>query len=789
MKIKTKLILIISVAFMLLIAITGILLIYLLNNSMKDQVYSYLHSSSRARAEHIRTYLQDQKQTASVLAAASVYRDLLKEPTSNVIKDKVDMRLQRTLLVDKHIQEVFIIDKNGKVVGSSDKSQEGNDKSTDLFFINAQTVPFIKDVYYSETINKLSYSVSAPIIDEVSEKTIGVSVVRYDPESLFSTASNENGLGPTEENFIVNKDKYFITPSIFSGNSVILKQKVDTENVRRCFSTKEVDYVIKNNGYSGLKEYLGNNDITEAKDYRNVDVIASHEYIPETGWCFVTKVDKSDFYKLKNKLVQSITYIFIGSIIIWVLLSIILGGIITKPINNLYKLINKAINGDYNVRSDNNSKDEIGILSKGINLLLQTIVDTNANIKKQINDQTKDIIKKDTELQNKQLAIINILEDVEDEKQKAISIADDLKKFQMAVEGASDHIVITDPEGIVLFANKSAEIISGFKKDEIIGKKAGSKELWGGQMSDDVYKKLWHTIKYEKKPFSGIFDNIRKSGDKYEAAATIAPILGSSKEVLYYVGIERDVTKEKEIDRTKTEFVSLASHQLRTPLSSINWYTEMLLDGDAGAISKQQKTYLNEIYRGNQRMVELVNSLLNVSRLDLGTFEIILKKIQLRSIINSIIDEMKPTLNEKNQKIITKYPKIIHKFNFDPKLLRIIMQNLISNAIKYSPDDSEIGIKFLYNPKNIKSTYVIEVSDNGYGIPDNQKEKIFEKLFRADNVRDKDTEGTGLGLYIVKSILEEAGGNISFTSKENKGTTFMVTLPKEGMIQKESTKT
>ena len=121
--------------------------------------------------------------------------------------------------------------------------------------------------------------------------------------------------------------------------------------------------------------------------------------------------------------------------------------------------------------------------------------------------------------------------------------------------------------------------------------------------------------------------------------------------------------------------------------------------------------------------------------------------------------------------------------------MRVIIQNLISNAIKYTPISGIITVTISYHPNNINSAFRINVADSGYGIPSNQKDKIFTKLFRADNIREMDTEGTGLGLYIVKSILDEAGGKISFNSVENKGTTFTVTLPKSGMKQKSGNKT
>jgi PAS domain S-box-containing protein len=755
---------------------------------MESQIRDYLYSSSRARAENIKTFLNGQKDTAKIVSTKSIYIDYLNNPGLVSNSNLIDRQMTDIKKSDEYIIEVFIINSQGKIAMSTDKNQIGADKSTDSYFINGQKDIYIKDTYYSTFISKLNYVVAAPIIDSVTNKTLGVSVIRYNPEVYYRLVDSENGMGKTEENFLVNHDKYFISPSLFLGESVILTKKVDTENVNNCYSKLEVDYVNKN-GYSGLKQYLNGDIVVEAKDYRNVDVIATHDYITETGWCLVTKVDKSEFMAPIYQLITTTLLVIAGSVIIWIMLSLFIVSRLTKPISKLTQTVKNAIEGDLSVRSNNKSKNEIGRLAQNFNMLLQKITDTNSSINKQVDDQTHEILLRDTELNDRQSTILNILDDIEDEKTKAEILADDLKKFQMAVEGASDHIVITDPDGVVLFANSGAERISGYSKAEIIGKKAGSSELWGGQMSIEIYKKFWETIKIDKKAYSGVFDNIRKSGEKYEAVATITPILNELNEVIYFVGIERDVTKEKEIDRTKTEFVSLASHQLRTPLSAINWYAEMILDGDAGKINKQQRLYLSEIYRGNQRMVELVNSLLNVSRLDLGTFEIKPQLFDIGLIIDDIANEMKHSLIEKNQKLITNKPDDIPKINADQKLMRIIMQNLISNAIKYSPKNSNITVSITYNSDNIKSAFEIKITDHGYGIPNDQKDKIFTKLFRADNVRELDTEGTGLGLYIVKSILDEADGKISFTSVEKKGTTFTVTLPKSGMKQKSGDKT
>lgn len=196
----------------------------------------------------------------------------------------------------------------------------------------------------------------------------------------------------------------------------------------------------------------------------------------------------------------------------------------------------------------------------------------------------------------------------------------------------------------------------------------------------------------------------------------------------------------------------------------------MLLDGDAGNITEEQEVYLKEIYKGNQRMVELVNAMLNVSRLELGSFSIEPIKLNVKDLLKNVVNEINPLIKEKKQKIEESYQDKISTIKHDPSLLNIVFQNIISNAVKYTPSGGKMKIsvsrvkkgEIIYQKKINKDALMVVVSDSGYGIPENQKDKIFGKLFRADNIVEKDTEGTGLGLYIVKSIMEQSGGEVWF---------------------------
>jgi signal transduction histidine kinase len=240
----------------------------------------------------------------------------------------------------------------------------------------------------------------------------------------------------------------------------------------------------------------------------------------------------------------------------------------------------------------------------------------------------------------------------------------------------------------------------------------------------------------------------------------------------------------RSLDLAKDEFVSIASHQLRTPLTALKGYTGMLLDEDAGPINDKQRQYLGEIKNANNRMIALITALLNVSRVDLGVFVVEPEPISLEKVAESVLRELDSNLKYKNLVVKTNFEKDIPLLNVDPQITRMIFQNLLSNALKYTPTGGNISLDIKKNGP----TVLISVADTGCGIPKTVQSKIFTKLFRADNARVKDPSGTGLGLYIIKATIEKTGGKIWFKSKENEGSTFYVSIPLEGMKKKEGSK-
>lgn len=384
--------------------------------------------------------------------------------------------------------------------------------------------------------------------------------------------------------------------------------------------------------------------------------------------------------------------------------------------------------------------------------------------------------------------ITHVKEAQEELRQRTWELSREKATDEAILLSIGEGLVVTDNEAHITFVNKRFSELTGWGQDEVINRDIVEAIPMRNEEGQEVPYKEQILSRFFASKETIVAEDIyyikSKEGQIFPVSITVSPILVDGN-MIGAVQVFRDITDEMEIDKAKSEFVSLASHQLRTPLSTINWYAEMLINGDMGELSEDQAEFLNEIYRSNQRMIDLVNALLNVSRIELGTLAVEPEPLDITEIAQQSLKDLEALRAKRDLTITEEYDENLPKLKADKRLLLVIFQNLFSNAIKYTPDEGEITIRITTEDDG---DICISVSDSGYGIPKKEQSKIFTKLFRADNVQRRDTDGTGLGLYITKAIVEMAGGRIHFDSAEGEGTTFYVRMPKEGMERQEGQK-
>lgn len=348
----------------------------------------------------------------------------------------------------------------------------------------------------------------------------------------------------------------------------------------------------------------------------------------------------------------------------------------------------------------------------------------------------------------------------------------ELAQFQRAVKAASDQIVITDSNGIVLHGNPAMQRITGYSEDEVIGKKAGL--LWGNMMPKTFYETLWRTIKKDKKAFIGELTNKRKDGTPYEASLKISPVLDNHGDVQFFVAIERDITREKQLDRMKDEFLSIASHELRTPLTAIDGLVAMIREGEYGKITEELRQPLEDINTASERLIHLVNDLLSVSRMEAGRLKYTITQFDLQSAIQETVGLLQTVAKEKGVSLqIHNIPSIMVQADCDK--VKQVLNNLIGNSIKFT-DHGSITL----SAKIQGDLAIIYIQDTGIGMKQDEQIKLFNKFQQLDSGKGRPA-GTGLGLYISKELCRKMGGDLILLQSElGKGSTFTFSVPIPG---------
>ncbi len=337
-------------------------------------------------------------------------------------------------------------------------------------------------------------------------------------------------------------------------------------------------------------------------------------------------------------------------------------------------------------------------------------------------------------------------------------------------------VLAMDVKGTVKDANPAACFLLQCDRGDLLGQSCADAlplsqrrgQIAGGQHPVTTVlrtRKSWHAHPSHHLTLQ------QKDGTALPISLLIVPLCSSDR-CFGAIAVIQDQTLERQIDYMKSEFISLASHQLRTPLSSIRWYVEMLRN-EEGTFSQEHQSYLQEADIATTRMANLIDALLHVAKLEDGGLVADKKNSDLRPFFRRVIDGWTVTAKGKGIVLTADIPASLPDIVTDPVLLEIVLQNLFANAIKYSSTKKPVTLRIVPEKDCLK----IIVQDQGLGIPQAEQKRIFQKFFRAKNVREIDTDGTGLGLSMSRTIVENLGGTLTFKSEEGKGSEFTVALP------------
>jgi PAS domain S-box-containing protein len=353
-----------------------------------------------------------------------------------------------------------------------------------------------------------------------------------------------------------------------------------------------------------------------------------------------------------------------------------------------------------------------------------------------------------------------------------------------ALEAAVNAIVITDCNGYIIWVNPAFSKLTGYSSADAIGQTP--RLLKSGAHDQGFYQKLWNTI-LGGNVWSGEMINRRKDGTHYTEEQSITPVRNEDGNISHFISIKRDISERKEAEqalrardiaeaanRMKSEFLANMSHELRTPLNAIIGFSQMMHDGKLGPVSDQQKEYLGDVLAASAHLLQLINDVLDLSKVEAGKAELVPELVKPSAIAAEVQAILQALALRKRIEVQTEVDPSLPEVVADARGLKQVLYNYLSNAIKFTGEDGRIAVRIRPEPPD---RYRIEVEDNGIGIRAEDIGKLFSEFQQLDAGKSKKYQGTGLGLALTKRLVEAHGGYVGVASKPGEGSVFYAVLP------------
>ncbi len=481
-----------------------------------------------------------------------------------------------------------------------------------------------------------------------------------------------------------------------------------------------------------------------AINYDGRSVFAAYRYIPALGWGLAVNTDQVEAMQGMQSMAIALVTKSLLLILLAAYATLLLTRKLTDPLITLTDNMRLLGPGNWKLRRTATNGDEVEVLEK-------IAADMAVRLK-------------------------NIYAHLEDEIEKRTEeLRDQYLKDRTILESVESAVIMIDEHGVITNANPAASLLlqckdgdCSFKKyEDVLDIRLHQKRLIG--VKHPVYRALKKHSETRSSPDLH-YCVMRKDNILIPVWMVVKPLIQDGKPIGVII-VMQDITEERRVDYLKSEFISLASHQLRTPLSSLQWYIELL--ADEKTLDAEQREYVDEMQIAAKRMSSLIDALLHAARLEGGDITPQRDSVELTTLITELTEELRVMAKDRNISLSIRLPKKKIYMLTDSVLLHVVFKNLFSNAVKYTQKGGTIDVTMVEKGKHV----TIAVSDTGIGIPKKDLKRLFQRLFRADNVRKLDTDGNGLGLYISKMIIGNLDGDIVVESTEDKGSTFTVMLP------------
>jgi len=546
-----------------------------------------------------------------------------------------------------------------------------------------------------------------------------------------------NNLDPTGENVVLID---LASKGFSSNDNPQLTALLDQKTVGSFLDQWTLDPNKNDFAVDNFDKFMdGVADITPArvrvKIYDKLGMIVGYGKVFETGKVRVDFIEQqnADFYR--TYLFILLTIFLIAATLIPLFSILFMKRAVVDPIKRLNAVTQQITEGDLSKRVDVKSSDEIGELSASFNSMTEKLVDSNRNLSAKVKE-----------------------------------LSEEHGRLSSLVESVKLGVVMVDLRLNVILANPAAKAIFGKTASKNLTFKDLSEKIKG---SVNISQALSYYVRTGK-PL-----NIQEVmiGENYYRLF-MSPVRDIIEHIFIgAVVVMEDVTEQKKLDKMRTEIISVTSHQLRTPATIVKGNLEMVLGGDVGKVTKEQKELLDDTYMGNERMIHLINDLMDAAKINEGKLVFPLEPVQLEDLVGEVVDEN--ALFAKEKKVSVSYARPddpLPKVKINRQRVKQVFQNLLDNGIKYSSvgDKGKVMVDIENDGKYLRLT----VKDNGIGIPKADQGKIFERFSRGSNSTKLDPGGgSGLGLYIAKAVVEQGGGKVWFDSKEGEGTIFYATFP------------